>query len=95
MTTRVQFWREINANGHSAHSVVRTFMVPAAISDQEAVEIAKCRFCDEMGLRSWHDGAHGYDVASRCDDRRDASRWNDGIAYWTEKTDIMKLVFHR
>jgi hypothetical protein len=85
MTTRIQFWREINVNGIAGHSVLRTYFVPEEIPDGEALEAAKSEFCTDLGIGSWCDRAHGFDVMRRADDRRTRPREGDCSAFWSEK----------
>lgn len=82
MTTRIQFWREVNVNGTSGHSIVRSFIVPEGIPDSQALEAAKHEFCQALGVCEWSERAHGFDVQCYTDDRRSGQRQLEGSEYW-------------
>lgn len=85
MTTRIQFWREVNVNGISGHSIVRSFIVPEGIPDSQALDVAKHEFCLALGVGEWTERAHGFDVQCYTDDRRDGGRQHEGSDYWLSR----------
>lgn len=83
MVMRIQFWREINSNGHTGRSIVRTYFAPDEVGEERALKVAKLEFSQENKVENWFDRAHGYDLEWRVDDRRREERRHEITEFWT------------
>jgi hypothetical protein len=62
MARKIQFWREVNANGVIGRAVLKTIAVPEAVPIKDAVDAAIGAFCAEMKISDWSCLAHGYEL---------------------------------
>ncbi|GAB6053486.1 hypothetical protein JCM17960_23060 [Magnetospira thiophila] len=85
MNTRVQFWRDVNSDGHAERSIIKTYIIPSGIDDLDAIGAAMREFCQELDVVTWTEAAHGYDVSCRTDEMRRTHQRDSGSAYWERR----------
>lgn len=51
--------------GDGSPAVIKTyfFFAPDDLSEERALEMAKCEFCAWAGIADWTEGANGYELA--------------------------------
>ena len=63
MDKQIDFWREVhNSYGVTFHAVLKSFLVPDDIPEEEAESGAINDFCAWAHVDSWNNLAHGYDI---------------------------------
>ena len=63
MSTEVRFYREVvDSVGKPRNLTVMTVETAGPLSDSQAVDHAKQRFCQEARVGSWRHLAHGFEI---------------------------------
>lgn len=65
MVLRVQFLRGQAGGSAESQAVIKTyfFFAPDDLSEERALEMAKCEFCAWAGVADWTEVANGYELA--------------------------------